>query len=352
MNIYDKRLQSLSLSTMLTVARIDELKGGWNMSANLASNNLKDLKRSTLIASTGASTRIEGSQMNDQQINSYLKDFKIRQFATKDIQEVKGYYEVLELIFNDYDDINFSEDSIKYLHGKLLQYCTEDDQHRGNYKHMDNTVKMLDKAGQVLVTVVETTPADLTSREMQGLVDWYHHAIAENKYHPLLILANFIVSFLKIHPFMDGNGRLSRLLTNYFLLSYGYKYIPFVSHESLIETTKGDYYRALQGSQKTFGTKEESIEDWTVYFLNILLRQASQALDLLKDVYFEKNLSPKQIAVWLYLGTVDEASPSQISQATDVNQITVSQVINKLISLRKVERLGQGRATRYRRLGN
>ena len=350
MTIYDKRLRSLPPSVLLAVSRIDELKGGWAASADLAPDTLRTLKRSTLITSTGASTRIEGSRMSDQQIARYLSGLKVQRFAERDSQEVKGYYETLELIFDRHADIDFGENSIKHLHGQLLKYCFKDERHRGDYKRLDNKVETVDETGGVLATVFETTAAYLTPKEMQELVDWRDRALGGGEYHPLLVLSNFIVSFLKIHPFTDGNGRLSRLLTNHSLLRHGYGYVPFVSHERLIEATKGDYYRALRSSQLTFGTKEESIADWTAYFLDVLLRQAEQALDLLKDAGFERSLSAKQTAVWRHLAAADEASPYQIAQATGINRATVSQALNKLVGLRKVERLGQGRSTRYRRL--
>ena len=347
--MYDNRLQNLPPEITLLVSQVDELKGRWSASNQPSRQILRSLRRSTLITSTGASTRMEGAQMNDQQIERYLDGLKIQRFSERDSQEVRGYYETLELIFDNYSEIDLTENSIKHLHSQLLQYCTKDARHRGNYKHMDNWVEMTDAAGTVLATVFETTPAYLTPKEMQELVAWRATA-ANNSYHPLLVIANFIVSFLKIHPFLDGNGRLSRLLTNCLLLRHGYEHVTLVSHESLIEKTKTDYYKALRQSQLTFKTKAESIVDWTTYFLNILLTQALQAIDLLQDIDLEQDLSPKQIAVWRYLGAVVEATPGQIAEATKVNRATVSQALAKLAGLNYINRLGQGRTTRYKKL--
>ena len=211
---------------------------------------------------------------------------------------------------------------------------------------MDNRVEAIDESGQLIAVVFETTPAYLVSKEMSELVDWSKSA---SNYHPLLILSNFVVTFLKIHPFLDGNGRLSRLLTNQWLLKHGYAYTAFVSHERLIEKSKADDYKSLRESQLTFNQANDSISAWTKYFLDILLQQAQQAVDLLSVTQIEDNLSPKQLLVWQYLNQVNQATPGQISQKTKVARMTVAQSLNKLISLGLVVRIGQGRTTSYRR---
>ena len=350
MNVYDKRMSSLPASVVVEIGKIDELKGRWVAASNLTPAVALSLKRSALITSTGASTRIEGVKMTDQQIGQYLDDLKIEHFAQRDRDEVRGYYETLEFIFDHHADIDFSENSIKYLHSKLLSYRHKDEHHRGKYKNADNKVEMIDASGNFLATVFETAPAYLTPKLMQELLDWQRTALADNRYHPLLVLANFLVSFLQIHPFTDGNGRLSRLLTNYVLLEGGYMYTPFVSHEKLIEESKGDYYRSLRESQKTFGSNQESISAWATYFLNILLAQAQKAAEILSSVDLDQDLSPKQIQVWHYLLEKSEVSPRQIVEATGIKRITVNQILKKLIRLGRIKRLGQGRSTRYKKL--
>lgn len=349
MNINDKRIEQLPSGTALLVAQIDELKGKWSGGSNLNPQILGTLRRSTLITSTGASTRIEGARMSDDDVEKYVDSLKIQKFSERDTQEVQGYYETLEFIFDNHQSIDISENIIKYLHAQLLQHSQKDIRHKGEYKNLENKVEMTDVAGNVLAVIFETTPAYLTPKEMQELVDWYTVAIEQKHYHPLLIISNFVVSFLKIHPFLDGNGRLSRILTNYLLLSNGYEYIPYVSHEKLVEQSKSSYYNALRKSQSTFGAESDSIKDWTDYFLSILLNQAKQAIDLLQAEDLEKMLSPKQILVWRYLNEIDEATPGQIANETGVARATVSQVLTKLAALKKIERIGQGRTTRYKK---
>lgn len=209
---------------------------------------------------------------------------------------------------------------------------------------------MIDAAGKSIGVLFDTTPAYLTPKEMQELVEWTQKALVEKKYHPLLIMGNFLVGFLQIHPFQDGNGRLSRVLTNLLLLKEGYLYMPYISHEKLIEDNKPDYYMALRKSQKTFKTARENITPWMDFFLTIFLKQSKMAVELLSKENIEKILSIKQLAVWQYLQTVDETAPGEIAKKTKVARPTVNQALDKLLRLKKVERLGLGRSTRYRKL--
>ncbi len=210
---------------------------------------------------------------------------------------------------------------------------------------------MVDASGKPIGTLFETTPAYLTPKEMLELVEWTQQALKEDKYHPLLLVGNFIVEFLNIHPFKDGNGRLSRILTNLLLLKEGYLYMPYVSHEKLIEDNKPEYYMALRKSQKTLKRDREDIVPWLDFFLSIFLQQSKIAVNLLSEENIEKLLSTKQLAVWRYILSVDEATPMEISKNTKVARPTVNQALNRLLSFKKIERLGSGRSTRYRKQG-
>ncbi len=209
---------------------------------------------------------------------------------------------------------------------------------------------MIDAEGKSVGILFDTTQAYLTPKEMQELVEITQNALRESKYPPLLIVGNFLVEFLKIHPFQDGNGRISRVLTNLLLLQAGYQYMPYVSHEKLIEDNKADYYMALRKAQKTLDKPKPNIVPWLDFFLSVVYQQSKLAVELLSKENIEKLLSPKQIAVWEYLQTVDEASPKDISQNAKVALPTVAQALGKLIRLKKVERIGLGRSTRYRKL--
>jgi Fic family protein len=229
-----------------------------------------------------------------------------------------------------------------------LKHVEKDKEHRGEYKNQENKVAMIDSAGNPVEIVFDTTLAYLTPKEMQEIVEWTQLELIEKKYHPLLIIGNFLVEFLQIHPFTDGNGRLSRILTNLLLLQQGFEYMPYVSHEKLVEDNKPEYYIALRQSQKTFGTEKETITPWLRFLLNMLLEQSRRAVELLSHEQIEKLLSPQQEIVWKYLEGVRESTPIAISNATNVPRPTINQVLTKLLRLKKIERIGSGRGTRYR----
>lgn len=347
---FNKRLTGLPDALWATIAKIDELKGQWVAGAKLDPQLLGRLKRSVLLTSTGASTRIEGAKLSDEEIDRLMRGLAIQKFADRDSQEVRGYYELLRSVFDAWPKIAFGENTIKHFHHQLLQYVEKDQRHRGNYKNLENKVVMLDAAGNVLQVVFDTTPPYLTPKEMQELVEWTQRAIKERQLHPLLIIGNFIVEFLKIHPFQDGNGRLSRILTNLLLLKANYAYVPYVSHEKLIEDQKPEYYIALRRSQQTIKAKGETIVPWLEFFFKIVLQQATMAIALLSKENVEKLFSPKQLLVWQYLEQVQEATPAEIALHARVARPTVNQVIDKLLRLKKIERLGSGRSTRYRKI--
>lgn len=346
---YNKRIKNIPQNIWQIINQIDELKGRWIGGAKMNPQALGRLKRSVLVTSTGASTRIEGAKLSDEDIEKMMRGLSMQKFADRDKQEARGYYELLENIFNSYNKIPFSESSIQHLHKELLKYVEKDKLHRGEYKKSENRVEMINEAGQSVGVLFDTTPAWLTVKEMLELVEWTQGAISLKEIHPLLIIGNFLVEFLKIHPFQDGNGRLSRVLTNLLLLQFGYEYMPYVSHEKLIEDNKAEYYVALRKSQKTLKTENPSIIPWLEFFFNILLMQAKQATELLSKENIEKLLSPKQLSVWRYLSEISEATPGEISEKTKVARPTVSQALDILLRLKKIERIGQGRTTRYKK---
>jgi len=357
---FNQRLENIPSEIWSKIIQIDELKGQWIAGARLSPQVLSRLKRSVLITSTGASTRIEGARLSDEDIEKLMRGIDIQKFTDRDKQEAKGYFELLENIFNSWKSLKFSESAIKHFHRELLKDVKKDEPHRGEYKKIENKVEMIDAAGKSVGTLFDTTPAYLTPKEMQESVEWTQKMLVEKKYHPLLIVGNFLVEFLQIHPFQDGNGRLSRVLTNLLLLKEGYLYMPYISHEKLIEDNKPDYYMALRKSQKTFlpagalakegKTDHEDITAWLDFFLAIFLKQSKMAVELLSKESIEKLLSVKQLIVWQYLQKVDETTTGEIVKKVKVARPTVKQVLDKLLLLKKIERIGLGRSARYRKL--
>ena len=345
---FSKRIEQIPSVIVSKIAKIDELKGQWITGARLSPQVLGRLKRSVLITSTGASTRIEGSRLSDEDIEKLMRGISIQKFTNRDKQEAQGYYELLENVFNSWKSLKFNESAIKHFHQELLKYVDKDQKHRGEYKKGENKVHMLDEAGQSVGILFDTSPAFLTPGKMRDLIEWTQKILEKEKYHPLLVIGNFLVEFLKIHPFTDGNGRLSRVLTNLLLLQAGYAYIPYVSHEKLVEDNKPDYYIALRRSQKTMGTKKENIADWLNFFLDMVLKQSQMAMDLLSKENIEKILSEKQIIVWQYIEKVKKASTGDITKNTKIARPTVKQTLEVLLKLKKIERVGLGRSARYK----
>ncbi len=351
MTNFNKRLNNITPEILSKIAKIDEIKGQWTAGVNLSPQLLGRLKKSVLITSSGASTRIEGARLSDEDVEKFIQGLNITKFSDRDTQEVKGYYELLENIFNAWNAVAFNESSIKHLHRELLKYVEKDARHRGDYKKVENNVAMFDASGNEVGMIFETTRAYLAPKQTQELVGWTQEAFKEGKYHPVLIVGSFLVEFLKIHPFQDGNGRLSRIITNLLLLKFGYAFMPYVSHEKLIEDSKPKYYLALRKSQKTFGKKDENILAWLEYFLQILEKQSQAAIALLSTERIETLLSPKQLLVWEYLLNVSETTAGEITEKTKVLRPTVNQALSKLLDMKKIEKIGMGSTTRYRIIG-
>lgn len=346
---FNKRIEKLPKDIYTLIDEIDVFKSKWVSGAKLTEQHLGKLKRSVLVTSTGASTRIEGSELSDEDVERLIRGLSMQKFKNRDKQEVQGYYEILTNVFDSYTSISFSESAIKFFHRELLKYTEKDSSHRGNYKSTENKVAMIGSTGEVTQVLFDTTESWLTPKEMQELVEWTQNAFLEKKIHPLIIVGNFIVEFLLIHPFTDGNGRLSRILANLLLLQHGYEYMPYVSQEKLIEDNKPEYYVSLRQSQKTFRTKKENLIPWLSFFLKIILLQSKQAIKLISKEEVSKLLSPQQQLVWeCILKSKNEITPLEISKSTNIPRPTINQALDRLIRLNWIERIGLGRATRYK----
>ncbi len=265
------------------ISHIDGFKGKWNITEKLENRYLKELRRIATIESIGSSTRIEGATLSDQEIKELLKDIKITKLKTRNEQEVIGYYEVLELIYDNYSDIKLSESYIKQLHRLLLKYSHKDERHRGTYKFLPNQVVATYPTGEQRTIFAPAEPA-LVAGEMLELIEWTNKQLEQKEIHQLIVIAGFIYDFLSIHPFQDGNGRLSRLLTTLFLLQNDYSFIQYISFENHIEQNKKAYYEALMTGQKNRGTDNERIDLWLVFFLESL-KTLTEKLEQKYDVF-------------------------------------------------------------------
>ncbi len=332
------------------IAEIDAVKNTYALSHKLLPQTIERLTQSVIVTSTGASNRIEGNRLSDEEVEALYRKMSIKSFKTRDEQEVAGYLEMLERVFEHYEDIPVSEGHILQFHKDMLSYSEKDEGHKGQYKFGPNRVEAKDQRGKLVGVVFDPTPPHLTAKEMRDLIDWYHWAEDEKFKHPLILVANFVFEYLAIHPFQDGNGRTSRLLTNLMLLQHGYNFTTLVSHERLIEESKAEYYLALSKAQKKWKKAKEDVTPWLLYIFEIFLQQARQAQQLLESDQFEYLLSDKQLALWQWARGLDrkEFSRKDAIEGLGFPARTVEQIIKKLVGMKRLEQLGQGRATRYR----
>ena len=267
------------------ITRVDEFKGAWRALGTLAPERLSALRRVATIESIGSSTRIEGSKLSDREVERLLSNLEIKSFITRDEQEVAGYAELMDLVFWSWQDIPFTENHLKQLHQMLLCHSEKDIRHRGEYKTNSNSVAAFDENGIQIGIVFQTASPFDTPRLMTELVTWAQAERESQRLHPLLIIAVFVVVFLEIHPFQDGNGRLSRVLTTLLLLQAGYAYVPYSSLESVVEINKEAYYLALRQTQGSIRTKAPNWQPWLAFFHRSL---AEQVRRLEKKVEREK----------------------------------------------------------------
>lgn len=303
----------ISAKVLKLIGRIDEFKGAWRAIGRIAPDRLSALRRIATIESAASSTRIEGAKLTDREVERLLSNLDIQSFATRDEQEVAGYAEIMETVFAHWPEIPLNENHIRQLHRDLLRHSTKDERHRGSYKTLRNDVAAFDADGNEIGVVFQTaTPFD-TSRLMTTLVAWVNNAFETEAQHPLVVIAVFIVTFLAIHPFQDGNGRLSRVLTTLLLLKSGYAYVPYASLESVVEGTKERYYMALRQTQGTLKTAEPDWSPWLEYFLGVLAEQKSR---------LEKKIEREQ----LVLGDLPELSVKILELCKERGRVTISEI--------------------------
>jgi len=297
---------------LLLIAGVDEFKGAWRAIGRIAPERLSGLRRVATIESVGSSTRIEGARLTDREVEKLLADIRLGSFTTREEQEVAGYAQVMETIFSAYEAISFTENHIRQLHRDLLAHSTKDERHRGAYKTLSNNVEAFNEQGESLGIVFETASPFDTPRRMEELIAWLDEQGLEKQLHPLLVVAIFIVVFLEIHPFQDGNGRLSRILTTLLLLRAGYAYVPYSSLESIIEQSKESYYISLRRTQGTIRSAEPDWNPWIEFFLRALHRQKTR---------LEKKMERERII----LADMPELSVTLLELAREHGRITVAE---------------------------
>jgi Fic family protein len=330
------------------IAEIDEFKGAWRALGTLVPERLTALRRVATIESIGSSTRIEGSKLSDREVERLLANLEIKSFASRDEQEVAGYAEAMELVFRVWVTIPISENHIKQLHRDLLVYSEKDAWHRGNYKASPNSVAAFDHHGKEIGIVFETaTPFD-TPRLMTELVGWLSSERERRRLHPLLAIAVFTVVFLAIHPFQDGNGRLSRILTTLLLLQAGYAYVPYSSLESVIEHSKESYYAALRQTQGTIRSNAPNWQPWLIFFLRALQQQMKRlARKIEREKLVVSSLPELSLRILDHAREHGRVSMGDIIKLTGASRNTLKQQFRQLVAKGHLNKHGGGRSTWY-----
>ncbi len=334
--------------TLSLIARIDEFKGAWRALGSLAPDRLSALRRVATIESIGSSTRIEGSKLSDREVEQLLSNLEIKSFATRDEQEVAGYAELMDLVFSTWQDIPLTENHIKQLHQILLRYSEKDTWHRGNYKTNSNSVAAFDETGAQIGIVFQTaTPFD-TPRLMTELVTWVNQERETAHLHPLLIIALCVVVFLEIHPFQDGNGRLSRVLTTLLLLQAGYAYVPYSSLESVVEQSKEAYYLALRQTQGTIRTETPNWQPWLTFFLRSLAEQVRRLENKVAREKIVLAAMPElSLQIVEFAREHGRVTMGEAIKLTGASRNTLKQHFRALVERRTLNQHGSGRGVWY-----
>ena len=342
--------QSSSQKIIKLISEIDMFKGKWSVLENMSITFLNELRNIATIQSIGSSTRIEGANLSDQDIKELIAELDINKLDTRDEQEVVGYYDTLELIFENYREIELTENYIKQLHSRLLKYSVKDDRQRGIYKKLTNKVVATYPNGAQKV-IFNTTEPSLVPKEMEELITWTNQCVRENKIHSLIVIGLFIYEFLSIHPFHDGNGRLSRLLTNLLLLKQDYNFIKYVSFEHLIEERKKNYYTALMECQQSRNTDNERIDIWIIFFLDSIKNLSEKLENKIKDIALTKSiyLNERQKQI---IGFVEKNELCKIGDIhrnfSDISINTLKKDMKYLVENNILDKTGQRKGTIYR----
>ena len=339
---------TLDLDIVKLLLEIEEFKGGWKAYGNLAPERLTELQRIATIESIGSSTRIEGSKLSDSEVSRIMAGLSDQSFKTRDEQEVAGYALLMNSIYESWEDMPLTENIIKQMHSLLMHVSDKDERHRGTYKSVENNVAAFDKDGHQIGVVIETASAFETPKLMEELVEWTNLRLAENRLPSLIIIGMFIVTFLAIHPFQDGNGRLSRALTMLLLMRAGYVYVPYSSLESVIESSKQNYYISLRATQRTLSEDMPNWNVWLTYFLKSLVKQIENLKKKIDDEHLLRTIPELSLRIIELLKANDTMSIAEAEKILRVNKFTLRGHFKRLCEEGYIEQIGSGRGTKYR----
>ena len=335
------------------IGRIDTFKGKWSSIEHKSDRYLRELRKIATIESIGSSTRIEGAILTDEEVQQLICNIKITEFRSRDEEEVFGYYEALDLILYNASSIQLSESYLLQMHSVLLKHSSKDQRHKGAYKNLPNAVVANYPDGNQR-TIFNTTAPHLTQKEMQEMIDWINATLQNASIHPLLIIGLCVYEFLSIHPFQDGNGRLSRLLTTLLLLKTGYGFAQYISFEHIIEERKKEYYQVLMHGQQHRGTDKEIISEWMLFFLSsleILINKLDIKYASYKELGHYINERQQQI-----LHFIESSQPVKLNDVANgfpaISIHTIKKDLQLLVQQQMISKAGEKKGTVYVKLTN
>ena len=335
-----KTLLTPDIVAMLT--SIYEHKGKQGLYIEAHSDVLTNLMEIAKIQSTGASNRIEGINTTDKRLEELVRDKSAPRNRTE--QEIAGYRDVLATIHESYDYIYPRPNIILQLHKQLYSFAQSGV--GGSYKNADNYISETDAEGNEKVRF-KPVAAYLISDAMERLCTTFITAIEKNEHDPLLLIPMFILDFLCIHPFNDGNGRMSRLLTLLLFYRAGYIVGKYISLEKLIENSKDTYYEVLQDSSNSWHDNESDYIPFIRYYLGILQKAYGEFEE---RVYYlsQRGLSKPDRIKAVIDKNIGKISKSEILEACpDISKVTVERTLTALVKEGYIVKIGAGRTTTY-----
>lgn len=340
---YNKKWEQLLTPEIVAMlSAIHELKGEQNLFVEAESDTLTRLVEVAKIQSTEASNKIEGIFTSDERLKVLVSNKTTPR--TRNEQEIAGYRDVLAIIHDSYEYIPVKPSIILQLHRDLYKFSGK--AIGGNYKNSDNVIAEEDKSGNKFIRF-QPVPAWETPQSIEAICEAFDEVIKREEANALLIIPMFILDFLCIHPFNDGNGRMSRLLTLLLLYRSGYMVGKYISIEKLIEKTKETYYEALQSSSQGWHECENDYSHFVKYILGILLSAYRDFSERAKVLTADKLSKPEKIQEVIKASLGKITKTEVMEKCPDISQVTVQRTLNDLIKSGDIIKIGGGRYTSY-----
>ena len=332
---------SLPVNIYNTIAKIHEYKGKQELYVKNYPDVLDKMIDVAKIQSTKSSNAIEGIYTNDARLNELMN--KKTEPRNRNEEEIAGYRHVLDIIHENYAYIEFNKNDILTLHNQLYSYSYVN--YKGKFKTLDNTIMEVDELGNRKVRFQPVSSFE-TENYFDNMVGAYKKAVEANI--PALILIPVLIhDFLCIHPFDDGNGRMSRLLTLLLLYKFGYFVGRYISIEMLIEESKESYYEELKRSSEKWHTGENDEIPFIRYMLGVLLKAYEECDDRFNFIGNEKLTSPERVLSVIQRSLEPLSKKDIMITCPDISQRTIERALKELYDNSKIKQVGSGRSTKY-----